>query len=234
MKLLGTGNTKTLKGQKMGYMTFILHLAPAHKSGYNVCPMATPGCRAACLDTAGRGRFDKTQAARIRKTHLFFTRRAEFMRLLVKDIEAGIRKADREGFVPVFRLNGTSDIRWETVECWKDLQEFDNVMEAFPDVTFYDYTKIPNRRNVPENYHLTFSRADGNEAQVELALSHEMNVAVVFNTGKNDALPETWGCLPVFDGDDSDLRFLDPRGHVVGLRAKGDAKKDASGFVVIT
>lgn len=229
MKLIGTGNTKTLKGEKKGYMTFIMHLAPSDKSGYNVCPMATKGCRAACLDTAGRGRFDKTQAARIRKTRWFFEDRDSFMETLISDIRAALRKAAREDMIPVFRLNGTSDIRWETVQ-----HNGATILEMFPDVQFYDYTKLPNRRGIPKNYHLVFSRADGNESYVQEALINGMNIAVVFDTKKGKDLPETWNQIPVVDGDETDLRFLDPKSVVVGLRAKGDGKKDTSGFVVIT
>lgn len=228
MKLLGTSNYKTIKGEKLGYLTFIMHLAPASLSGHNVCPMASPGCKAACLNTAGRGKMGTVQEARIRKTVSFFDDRGMFMNQLILDIEAGIRKADREDMIPVFRLNGTSDIRWETVE----VAGHRNIMEMFPEVTFYDYTKLPNRRNVPANYYLTFSRSETNENDIGEAICNGMNVAVVFDTPKGDALPKVWRNLEVVDGDENDLRFLDPCGSVVGLRAKGDGKKDSSGFVV--
>lgn len=229
MNLLTRGNTKTIKGEKKGYLTYILHLAPARLSGYQVCPASSPGCRAACLNTAGRGRFTKTQEARIRKTRQFFEHRAEFMRALVKDIEAGIRKAERENLIPVFRLNGTSDIRWENVEC----EGYPNIFLRFPDVQFYDYTKLSNRRNIPINYDLTFSWSEDNQVSAMVAIARGMNVAVVFDTPKGKDLPKTYLSLPVFDADDSDLRFNDPRG-VAGLRAKGDGKNDDSGFVVKT
>ena len=220
MKLLTVGNTKTVKGEAMGYLTFIMHLAPSTLSGYNTCPMASEGCASACLNTAGRGRFTATQEARIRKTKYFFENRDAFMQQLVKDVEAAIRKAAREGFVPVFRLNGTSDIRWETVA----VNGFRNIMEMFPQVQFYDYTKLPNRRNIPSNYHLTFSRSESNEYMIP----QDMNVAVVF-----DELPETWNGRKVIDGTETDLRFLDEPGVVVGLLAKGKAKKDTSGFTIL-
>jgi hypothetical protein len=204
----------------MGYLTFILHLAPSWLSGYNTCPMASKGCTAACLNTAGRGRFTATQEARIRKTKLFFEDRENFMAQLVKDIQAAVRKADREGMTPVFRLNGTSDIRWETVA----VDGFANIMEMFPNLTFYDYTKIPNRRNIPSNYHLTFSRSESNEHLIPQG----MNVAVVF-----DSLPDVWFGRTVIDGTETDLRFLDPQNVVVGLLAKGKAKKDNSGFTIL-
>lgn len=222
MKLLGTGNTKTVKGEKKGYMTFIMHLAPSRLSGYQTCPMASQGCAAACLNTAGRGRFTKTQEARIKKTRWFFEDRESFMGQLVKDIGAAIRKAGREGFIPTIRLNGTSDIRWETVRYWDR-----TIFEWFPNVQFYDYTKIPNRTNIPSNYHLTFSRSEENDNNAEAMLAAGMNVAVVFKS-----LPLTHFGYPVISGDETDLRFLDPKNVVVGLTAKGKAKLDSSGFVV--
>ena len=225
MKLFTVGNTKTVKGEALGYMTFIMHLAPSTLSGWNTCPMASAGCAAACLNTAGRGRFTSIQEARIRKTAWFFNNRESFMVQLVKDIEAAVRKASREGMTPVFRLNGTSDIRWENVP----VNGFRNVMEMFPALTFYDYTKIPNRRNIPANYHLTFSRSESNEMDALRILANGiMNVAIVFDT-----LPTKWAGVKVIDGTETDLRFLDPQGVVVGLVAKGKAKKDTSGFTIL-
>jgi hypothetical protein len=223
MKLLTLGNTKTVKGEAMGYQTYIMHLAPSTLSGYNTCPMASTGCAAACLNTAGRGRFTTTQEARIRKTKWFFEDRETFMAQLVKDITAAIRKAGREGFVPVFRLNGTSDIRWETVP----VGGFRNIMEMFPTVMFYDYTKLQNRRDLPSNYHLTFSRSEENYAAVDMMMAAGYNVAIVFNE-----LPAVYNGYTVIDGTETDLRFLDEQGVVVGLLAKGKAKNDMSGFTV--
>lgn len=227
MKLLTHSNTKTVKGEKLGYMTFILHLAPASLSGYNVCPASSVWCRKLCLNTSGRGRFDKTQNARIRRTVMFFENREQFMWDLVCDILAAMRKAERENMIPVFRLNGTSDIRWENVP----VGEFPNIMTMFPDLTFYDYTKIPNRRNLPENYHLTFSRSEDNE---DVNLPANVNIAVVFDTKKGVALPSVWNGRRVIDGDEHDVRFLDPKGVVVGLRGKGLAVKEKSNRFVVT
>jgi hypothetical protein len=228
MKLLSTGNPKLMKGEKQGYLSFILHLAPSWLSGRNTCPMASNGCAAACLNTAGRGGMFKRgettnniQRARIRKTLQFFDYREQFMADLVKDITLAIKQAEKKNMIPVFRLNGTSDLRWETVP----VLGFRNIMEMFPQVQFYDYTKLPNRRNIPANYHLTFSRSEENEHLIP----QDMNVAVVFDT-----LPTTYLGRPVVNGDDTDLRFLDPQGVVVGLKAKGKAKRDTSGFTVIT
>ena len=229
MKLLSVGNPKILKGMKQGYMTYILHLAPADVSGYNTCPKATAGCKAACLNTAGRGGMFKKgettnviQQARIRKTKLFFENRDAFLAILEDDIRKAIKQAEKKGLIPVFRLNGTSDLAWEKY----------GIIQKFPNVQFYDYTKILGRKvNGLANYHLTFSAADGNDADVKKAIEQGYNIATVFGIKKTLPMPESYEGLPVFNGDDSDLRFLDPKGVVVGLYAKGKAKKDTSGFV---
>jgi len=229
MKLLSIGNPKILKGMKQGYMTYILHLAPADVSGYNTCPKATAGCKAACLNTAGRGGMFKKgettnviQQARIRKTKFFFEDRENFLATLKDDIRKAIKQAEKKGLIPVFRLNGTSDIAWEKY----------GVIQEFPNVQFYDYTKILGRKvNGLANYQLTFSAADGNDLDVRRAIKEGYNVATVFGIKKSQPMPETYEGMPVFNGDDSDLRFLDPKGVVVGLYAKGKAKKDTSGFV---
>lgn len=222
MKLLGISNTKTKKGEAMGYRTYIMHLAPSTLSGYQVCPMASAGCRDACLNLSGMGRFSNVQAARIAKTRYFFEDRAAFMAKLVKEIRAAVKSSEKAGLTPVFRLNGTSDVRWESIP----VGSYANVMEAFPHVQFYDYTKIPNRRNIPRNYHLTFSRSEENDVLVQRT---PYNVAVVFDT-----LPHTYMGRRVIDGTETDLRFLDPENVVVGLVANGKAVKDTTGFTVIT
>jgi hypothetical protein len=231
MKLLSTANPKIQKGTKLGYLSFILHLAPAQLSGKETCPKRTAGCTAACLNTAGRGGMFRKgentnviQQARIRKTKMFFEDRDTFMEYLEQDINLGIKQAARLGLKPVFRLNGTSDLAWEKYK----LKGSDmNVFEMFNDIQFYDYTKVLGRKvkDIP-NYHLTFSAADGNESDVQKAVSAGMNVAVVF-----DRLPETYLGREVINADDTDLRFLDPKGTIAGLKAKGRAKKDTTGFV---
>jgi hypothetical protein len=239
MKLLSVGNPKTLKGMTQGYMTYILHLAPATLSGHNTCPKATAGCIAACLNTAGRGGMFKKgentnviQKARIRKTVFFYEERAGFFEWLVADIKLAIKQAAKQNLVPVFRLNGTSDISWEKYTVEVDGVTYINIFAAFPNVQFYDYTKVLGRKvNNIANYHLTFSAADGNDADVMSAMTQGYNIAVVFGIKKGSAMPDTYKFMPVFNGDESDLRFLDPANSVVGLYAKGKAKKDTSGFV---
>jgi len=239
MNLLSTGNPKILKGLAQGYNTYILHLAPADLSGYETCAKRTTGCTAACLNLAGRGGMFKKgettnviQQARIRKTKMFFEDRITFMNLLVKDIELGIKQSKRLGLIPVFRLNGTSDLAFEKYEVNRNGQTYSNIFKAFPEVTFYDYTKILGRKiSNLANYSLTFSAADGNDVDVYRAISQGYNVATVFGLKKTEPMPETYLGRPVFNGDESDLRFLDPKGVVVGLYAKGKAKKDTTGFV---
>ncbi len=230
MKLLSTANPKIQKGTKLGYLSFILHLAPADLSGKETCPKRTAGCTAACLNTAGRGGMFKKgentnmiQQARIRKTKMFFEARDAFMAQLVKDIKLGIKQASKLGLKPVFRLNGTSDLSFEKYE----VEGAKNIFALFPQVQFYDYTKVLGRKvaDIP-NYHLTFSAADGNNADVAKAIAQGMNVAMVF-----DALPEVYMGREVFNADETDLRFLDPKGVIAGLKAKGRAKKDTTGFV---
>ena len=239
MKLLSTGNPKVLKGMKQGFNTYILHLAPANVSGYETCPKRTAGCTAACLNTAGRGGMFKRgestnviQEARKRKTKLFFENRTEFMAQLVKDIELGIKQSAKLDLVPVFRLNGTSDLAFEKYDVVRNGVTYRNIFDAFPEVQFYDYTKILGRkfRDIP-NYHLTFSAADGNDVDVLKAIAQGYNIATVFGIKKTEPMPESYNGLPVFNGDESDLRFLDPKGVIVGLYAKGKAKKDTTGFV---
>ena len=246
-RLLTIGHdAKTVKGQKKGYLTGILYLAPAQtariysSSGavVNVCPNATPECKALCLNTAGRGIFDSIQDGRKRKTRLLFADRQAFMVTLRENVKRLLRIAGRNDYIPVVRLNGTSDIGWES--------ESFGIMQAFPDVQFYDYTKSAIRMwryldgRLPSNYHLTFSRSETNEADCLGVLSRGGNVAVVFGTRRGDALPKHWHDYKVLDGDESDLRFLDHDptsvarfpGLVIGLRAKGKAKTHSGGFVV--
>jgi hypothetical protein len=234
MKYLTTENAKTSKGEGLGYLTGILYLAPATLAGKNICPHASEGCLISCLNLAGMGAFSNVQSARIAKTKAFHASPKTFIEDLAKDIAALVRKAERDGLLPCIRLNGTSDLPWESLG--GDLRV--NLMNRFPEVPFYDYTKNPARARafaqgkLPSNYFITFSRSEVNEKLVLDLLENGANVAVVFSSKKGDSLPKIWGGRKVVDGDVNDLRFLDPRNVVVGLRAKGKAKRDFSGFVV--
>ena len=230
--LLGTANTKTIKGEKIGVLTGILYLSPADSvsTKRTLCAFAgLAGCKAGCLNTAGRGAFSNVQRARIRKTLMFLQYRDEFMLLLALDIARLQRKAKLENMTLAIRLNGTSDVQWEKQSMRKDTRK--TVFELFPKVQFYDYTKIPGR-TVPANYHLTFSYSGvaGFERVVAKQLRHnpDTNLAVVFSGD----LPDNWLGRTVVNGDASDVRYQDPAGVIVGLTAKGKAKNDTSGFVV--
>lgn len=226
MKLLNSGNAKTIKGEKLGFKTYGVHLSPFNKSGFQVCKWASKGCARACLDTAGRGVMSNVQRSRINKTKFLFEDRKGFLDQLRAEIKSAIRSSEKKGLVPCFRLNLTSDFEWEKT----------GIFEEFPEVQFYDYTKGKKRMieylegNLPPNYHLTYSRSEkkGDSVHSKAFLASGGNVAVVFR-GK---LPKKWHGFDVIDGDESDLRFLDGTGKVIGLVEKGLAKKDETGFVV--
>jgi hypothetical protein len=234
-KLLSVNvDAKTSKGVKMGYLTGIQYLAPSKLSGKDLCVSASPSCRRDCLNSAGRGRFSNVQIARLNKTRFFLDYRDEYFESLIWDIHALERKAKRENLIPCVRLNGTSDIMYERLQ-----HDGANIMQHFPSMIFYDYTKhflrtFDDRRDtswpIPDNYHLTFSRSEVNQDHcLALSVRHpNVNVAVVFS----GALPGRYMGRTVFNADESDLRFLDPPGVIVGLKAKGKAKVDSSGFVV--
>jgi len=228
-----SSDAKTIKGETLGFLTGILYLAPANTTKWNTCSMAkTAQCDVACLYKAGRGAMNSVQTARINKTIWFFTERNSFMQQLVVDIAKIIKKAKKKGLQPLVRLNGTSDIRWETIGFTDtDGIEYVNIFAAFPEVTFYDYTKDVNRKDLPANYDLTFSYSgvEGFQPYVEKALLNNMRMAVVFRKEKD--IPQTFMGIPVVSGDNSDVRHLDDK-VIVGLYAKGKAKLDTTGFVV--
>lgn len=212
------------------YLTGMLYLAPGNKSGYEVCPARSEGCTKGCLYTSGMGDAAHVRASRIRKTKLFFENQEEFMGMLLRDLIRLIDQAYKRGRLPAVRLNGTSDIKWETVSIKHpaDNKRYNNIMELFPEIQFYDYTKIPGRNWLPSNYHLTFSLAEDNLTHAKRALKRGRNVSAVFPTKK---FPETFLGYRVIDGDKHDLRFLDPSPVIVGVHAKADAKNDTLGFV---
>ena len=253
MQLLNIdANPKTIKGRRKGYVTAVLYLSPADSSGTELCGMAElAGCKAGCLNTAGRGGMaagnatfvaangealpDNTiQKARLARTSFFLSDQTAFMAKLVRELERAKRYARRKRKKLVVRLNGTSDIRWESIPCIRGGKTFANPFSAFSELQFYDYTKLPNRRvaNIP-NYHLTFSYSHRDEfapivARAVRFYGNAVNFAAVFKK----AIPAYFLGRHVVNGDESDLRFLDRRGVVVGLVAKGKARRDTSGFVV--
>jgi hypothetical protein len=224
MKLLSKNNSKLLKGEKLGWLTLGLSLAPFTMSGKNLCPHASAGCAAACLFSAGMGRFPNVKKARIDKAKFFNDSQPAFLIQLQREIAAGIKRATKLGQKLAVRLNVVSDVAWERL----------GIFEKFPAIQFYDYTKSPFRAlqfaagKMPANYHLTFSRSENNADAVQNVLNTGGSVAVVFR----GSLPATWQGKTVVNGDESDLRFLDNSNVIVGLVQKGLAKKDVTGFVV--
>lgn len=232
--LLSIGaDAKTRKGQKYGYLTGILYLAPHKEAGVgNLCPHASEGCILSCLFTAGMGSFSNVRDARVAKTVEFARDRANFMVALDANVEALVRKAKAQNLIPAVRLNGTSDLPWHKIA----VDGHESIMHKFSEIQFYDYTPNVSRvldychGRLPSNYHLTFSRKENNQAHVEMVVKGtQANVACVF-AGKT--LPATYLGRRVVSGDESDLRFLDPERVIVGLSAKGKGKKDDSGFVI--
>jgi hypothetical protein len=232
MFLLSNSTNKMLKSFKKGYLSYILHLAPHNISGYQVCGSATKGCIESCLFLSGLSIiFRRINEARIKKTKLLFEKKNLFFSLLIKDIQSAKRKANKIGLKLSIRLNGTSDLKWEKMPFYHQGKRYNNIFCLFPEVQFYDYTKHSDRFNLPKNYHLTFSMAECNEKEAMVAFKQGLNVAVVFDTLRKRQLPDSYKGIPVIDGDDDDLRFLDSNGVIVGLRAKAKAKKDTTGFV---
>ncbi len=218
------GDPKTRKGQDLGWLTAILYLVPAGQLGTkNLCPWAG-ACKDACLFNQGRGKMSTVQKGRLRKTQLFEKDPQQFVDILKSEIKKAVVWSASQGYRLSVRLNGTSDVAWEKY----------GIIDALPTVPFYDYSKGSHRiekylsGNLPENYSLTFSRDESNGAKAAELASRGANVAAVFR----NRLPNEWQGVPVLDGDKNDLRFLDPAGHIVGLLAKGSAKKDQSGFIL--
>jgi hypothetical protein len=227
-KLLSVNsNPKIDKSNKIQkkYWSCIMHLRPVSTK---ICPYQDiAGCKTGCLNTAGLGGvYPSIQDARQKKTDLFLNDQEEFMRVLVKDIHTFIRACNRKDKLPAIRLNGTSDIQWEYIA----IDGYENIFKMFPSVQFYDYTKIPTRKveHIP-NYHLTWSYSEANDKYAKLFDTVPNNKAVVFRTKD---LPRMFKGLKVINGDTHDMRFLDTPNSVIGLKAKGQARKDTSGFVI--
>jgi hypothetical protein len=195
-------------------------------SGHQTCASASKGCAAACLNFSGNGSYPSVQASRIAKTVAFFTQRQAFLRMLKREIRNAVRLCVRIKKIPVIRLNVMSDLMWEKIT--------PELFTSFPTVRFYDYTKHVERMfgylagKLPSNYHLTFSRSEDNVTDCITLLYWGASVTVVFK-GK---LPDEWNGFRVIDGDRNDLRILDPKNVVVGLKAKGMGRGDVTGFVV--
>lgn len=239
LPFLGT-STKIDAGLGVGVLTRVLYMMPARSSGTNACPFASNGCEAACLaEQTGRMSMSGPQRARRRRHASFILDRERFMRDLCDEVADHERAAKRQGKRCAVRLNGTTDILWERIP----VHGRANIMACFPNVQFYDYTKVPlkGRKNLPANYHLTYSLSERPDAEDHAReyIAAGYSVAVVF-AAKKGALPKRsmvlgpdkdGNPLYVIDGDKTDCRFLDAPGCIVGLSAKGRAKTDTSGFV---
>jgi hypothetical protein len=227
---LGSINSsaKMIKNKKVSNnYTYIIYLAPAKTSGYNVCSHSTPECRMGCLANSGRVKVEdyagksKIKSARIKKTMLFFEQPDFFMAWMISEMKSFQKKAEKDGYAFSARLNGTSDIDWANVGAYGE-----TIFDIFPEVQFYDYTKNPAKfKNKPSNYHLTFSYTGRNWHVCEAILNAGFNVAVVFDTKKNEALPATFRGYEVINGDLTDYRPLDGNGVIVGLHYKESANK---------
>jgi hypothetical protein len=221
----GSTNYKTAKNE---LLTYILYLAPGNISGVNVCPFASPGCLSSCLYSAGRGAFNSVQLARINRTLMFRHDRAKFYLQIANELLKIHDTAIKNEIDIAIRLNGTSDI--DHLSLLKKYSGIDFLDSFYSNLKFYDYTKNPNiaKKYVNTNYKLTFSRSEINDQHVLDVLNSGGNVAVVF---KNE-IPANYMGFPVINGDESDLRYYDPKNVIIGLKAKGKAKQDKTNFVI--
>ena len=205
-----------------GYLTAIQYLAPAMSGGgKDLCPFRSPGCTRGCLNTAGNPVYLRGKLrARYERTQLYLKDREAYLALLEWELGRFVAKCERLGKRPAVRLKGTSDSVWEKVA--------PQLFERFPQIMYYDYSKIPTRKNLPSNYDLTFSRSEENDFNAGLMLARGFRVAMVFRR----RLPQSWQGAAVVNGDEHDMTFLRPAGVVLGLKAKGLARQDATGFVI--
>lgn len=226
--LLSEGSTNA-KTSKNALLTYILYLAPGNISGINVCPFASPGCLSSCLYSAGRGAFNNVQKARINRTLIFKENRHAFYIQLANELMMLHDKSIKLKKDIAIRLNGTSDI--DHISLLKKYSGINFLDSFYSSLKFYDYTKSPviAKKYIGTSYKITFSRSEINNKTAFEILAAGGNVAIVF---KNE-LPETFVSYPVIDGDASDLRYYDPKNVIVGLKAKGKAKKDTTNFVII-
>lgn len=224
LSYLGTANlsAKHIKNYKYGQLVYALYLAPAKLSGYNVCPKSNAECRALCLNESGQNKMDtklnRINNSRIKKTKLFYENRDFFMAWLIAEIKQYKKEAEDKGYHFSVRLNNTSDISPEIFKTTVGNTQL-NVLQMFPDVQFYDYTKVPNRITLLKkysNYDLTFSYDGYNWDICKKMLDNNVRVAAVFK----NKVPKYWNNVTVIDGDQYDTRFIDEPNVIVGLKYK--------------
>lgn len=213
---------KHIKAYKFNELTYTIYLSPAKLSGYEVCPMRTPECTSLCLNESGMNRMnmkdDMITKSRIKKTKLFFENRQYFMEWMVDEIKSAKKKADKMGYNFSVRLNNTSDLSPESFYMDVNGKKL-NVLQLFSDITFYDYTKVPNRITLLskyKNYDLTFSFSGSNLTDCINMVNNDIRVAVVFNK----ELPDFFWGREVIDGDLYDMRYRDKKDVIVGLKYK--------------
>jgi hypothetical protein len=209
-------SAKLMKTQKMRHeLTYGIYLAPAELSGRNICPGASEYCKAACLNLSGRARIETNNRiynARIKKTKLFFAYNTFIMDWITAEIRAYKAKADRLGYSFSIRINCTSDLDISKYRNSAGL----NVLEQFPTIQVYDYTKVFSRIKLLEkypNYDLTYSYNGLNFSKCVAALNTGVRVAMVFEK----RLPAYYRNIPVVNGDLYDIRYVDPKNAIVGL-----------------
>lgn len=233
---LPESNPKLVKGKKLNVLSSPHNLSPANESGWNMCAQASAGCIAACLHTAGNPiHLENKIAARLARTRAFMTMRKAYMAVMCFELESLEIKANRLGYVPAWRPNTTSDFPFHSVAITVNGKAYKSPIHYFEGIQAYDYTKITKKALqhaaglLPKNYHITFSKSESNWEDCLRVLESGGNVAAVF-----DKLPESYMGFRVINGDESDVRFYDESGVIVGLKAKGKAKRDESGFTILT
>ena len=223
--ILSYNNNKTIKGEKYGHATFIFYGAPNTISGYNTCANSSEGCRANCIYYSGYGAMKNVQNARIRKTKMYFEERRDFISLVNIDIKSAIKFSERNNMEPAFRLDGTTDIGLAK-----------HFVGLYPNVQFYDYTKIMKRVKLAEkydNWHVTYSLSeDTTRSTIKILLAGRTNIAIPFKRVPDTGSPyRLWG-RKLVDGYSTDLRFLDGDNRIVCLKAGGRGRKSNSEFIV--
>lgn len=214
-------SSKHEKAYTYNELVYTLYLAPAKSSGYEVCPMRTEECTLLCLNESGRNKMDTKKNtinnSRIKKTRLFFENREFFMRWMIDEIKEAKEKAEQMGYHFSVRLNNTSDISPESFYLDVDGKKL-NVLQLFPEVMFYDYSKVPNRLDLTKkynNYDLTFSYSGWNMDVCMTMLENNVRVAMVFKE-----VPESFMGYRVIPGDDYDMRYRDDKDVIIGLKFK--------------
>ena len=227
--LLSTKNAKTIKGEKKGYTTYIMYLSPhtQNSKGINLCSHASKGCAKACLFGSGAARFPKVQQGKMNKTEYFLNNRVGFLAQLDAEITKIVAKHEANDTLFAIRLNGTADIPFEKLK----IRDGKNIFDLHPTAQFYDYTKNPFRfkKEIASNYHLTFSMHETNKTAALDLLSKGVNVAIVFGVKTVEELPSYYSGYKVVNGDESDLRFLDAKNVIVGLKYKLMTGKGTAG-----